>query len=210
MQAMVATILWVFLFPHEGWIVSIDLLSFSHPDPSSGTSTVPMIDNPQPDIVNIGVCLCPALMGTFDYLPLFDDVKFISAVPDQPKAKIFQVSLFHMTYFNDPWTLPSPSSTMEGKGHHGMAMPLFAVEVAYSIVQQASAYLDPTSPQELDLVFKPTWAQGLLATTDSLELVLPSNEAILEALTSPNKPWDDLHHISYFLSELGRIEVGEF
>jgi hypothetical protein len=41
-------------------------------------------------------------------------------------------------------------------------------------------------------------------------LVLPSDEAILEALTSPNRPWDDLHHRSYFLPELRRIEVGEF
>jgi hypothetical protein len=33
---------------------------------------------------------------------------------------------------------------------------------------------------------------------------------ILEALTGPDKPWDDLHQRSYFLPELGRIEVGEF
>jgi hypothetical protein len=49
--------------------VTIDQLSFSRPDPSSGVSTVPMIDNPQPDIVNVGVGLCPPLMGTFDYPP---------------------------------------------------------------------------------------------------------------------------------------------
>jgi hypothetical protein len=67
MQAMVATIFWVLLFPHEVWIVTIDQLSFSCPDPSSGVSKVPMIDNPQLDIVNIGVGLCPHLMGIFDY-----------------------------------------------------------------------------------------------------------------------------------------------
>jgi hypothetical protein len=33
---------------------------------------------------------------------------------------------------------------------------------------------------------------------------------ILKALTGPDKPWDDLHHRSYFLSELRRIEAGEF
>jgi hypothetical protein len=33
---------------------------------------------------------------------------------------------------------------------------------------------------------------------------------ILEALTGPDRPWDDLHHRSYFLPELRRIEVGEF
>jgi hypothetical protein len=39
---------------------------------------------------------------------------------------------------------------------------------------------------------------------------LPSDEAIIEAMTSPDKPWDDLHHRSYFLPELSRIEAGEF
>jgi hypothetical protein len=53
-------------------------------------------------------------------------------------------------------------------------------------------------------------AQGSLANTDSLDLVLPSNEAAIEAMTSPNKPWDDLHHRSYFLPKLSRIEAGEF
>jgi hypothetical protein len=37
--------------------VTVDQLSFSRPDPSSGVSTVPMIDNPQPNIVNVGVGL---------------------------------------------------------------------------------------------------------------------------------------------------------
>jgi hypothetical protein len=117
MHAVVATVFWVLLFPHEGRIMTIDQLSFSRPDPSSGASTVPMIDNPQPDIVNVGVGLCPPLMGTFDYPPPSNDVKMISVVPDQPKAEIFQVSSFCTTYFNDLWTLPSPSTTMEGTGH---------------------------------------------------------------------------------------------
>jgi hypothetical protein len=121
MQVVVATVFQVLLFPQEDRIVTIDQLSFSHPDPSSGASMVPMINNPQPDIVNIGVGLCPPLMGTFIYPPPPDDIKFVS---NQPKVEIFQVSSFRMTYFHDPWTLPSPSSTMEGTGHHGMAMPL--------------------------------------------------------------------------------------
>jgi hypothetical protein len=47
MQAVVATVFRVLLFPHEGRIVTIDQLSFSRPDPALGASTVPMIDNPQ-------------------------------------------------------------------------------------------------------------------------------------------------------------------
>jgi hypothetical protein len=39
---------------------------------------------------------------------------------------------------------------------------------------------------------------------------LPSDEAVIEEMTSPNKPWDDLHHRSYFLPDLSRIEAGDF
>ena len=62
--------------------MTIDQLSFSRLDPSSGVSMVPMIDNPQPGIVNVGVGLCPPLMGTFDYPSPSGDVKFISTIPD--------------------------------------------------------------------------------------------------------------------------------
>jgi hypothetical protein len=50
-------------------------------------------------------------------------------------------------------------------------------------------------------------AQGSLTDIDYLDLVFPSNEEIIEAMTSPDKPWDDLHHRSYFLPELRRIEA---
>jgi hypothetical protein len=77
MQALVATVFRVLLFPHEGQIVTIDKFSFSRPDPALGESMVPMIDNPQAGVVNVGVGLCPYLMGTFDYPPPHGDVKFI-------------------------------------------------------------------------------------------------------------------------------------
>jgi hypothetical protein len=105
MQAMVATVFWVLLFPHEGRIVTIDQFSFSRFDPALGASTVPMIYNPQPGVINVGVSLCPSLMGTFDYPPLHNNIKFIS---NHHKVEIFQVSSFHTTYFEDPWILPSP------------------------------------------------------------------------------------------------------
>jgi hypothetical protein len=105
MQAVVATVFRVLLFPPEGRIVTINQFPFSRSDPSLGASTVAMIDNPQPGIVNIGVGLCPYLMGTFDYPPPQGNVKFISK---HHKVEIFQVSSFHTTCINDPWILPSP------------------------------------------------------------------------------------------------------
>jgi hypothetical protein len=99
---------------------------------------------------------------------------------------------------------------MEGTGHHGMAMLLSMIEVAYSIVQKASTDPDMTLAQELDPFLEPIWDQGFLVNTNSLYLILPLDEVIIEAITSPNKPWDDLRHRSYFLPELRRIEEGEF
>ena len=99
---------------------------------------------------------------------------------------------------------------MEGTENHGMDMPLSAIEVAYSIIQRASAYPNPTPAQELDLVLEPIWAQGSLADTDYVDLVFPLDEAIIEAMTSLDRLWDDLHHRSYFLPELRWIESREF
>jgi len=45
---------------------------------------------------------------------------------------------------------------------------------------------------------------------DFLDIFFPSNEALLEAVTCPDRPWDDLHHLSYFLAKLHRVEHGEF
>jgi hypothetical protein len=185
MQAMVATVFRVLLFPHEDQIVTIDKLYFSRPNPSLGVSAVLMIDNPQLGIVNVGVGLCPYLMGTFGYLPPQGDVKFIS---DHHKVEIFQVLSFRTTYFNDPWILPSPSATMDGTGHLGMSMPLSTAEIAYSLVQQASANIDPTLAQELDPLLQPIWAQVSLANTDLLDLVLPSDKEVIKVMTSLNKP----------------------
>jgi hypothetical protein len=132
MQAMVATFFRVFSFPHEGRRVTIDQLSFSRPDPALGASTISTIDNTQPSVVNVGVGLCLSLMGTFDFPPPHNDIKFIS---NHHKVKSFQVSSFHMNYFEDPWILPSPSAMMDETGHSGMSMPLSTTEVAYSLVQ---------------------------------------------------------------------------
>jgi hypothetical protein len=99
---------------------------------------------------------------------------------------------------------------MEGTGHTGMAIPLSTKKVLYSIFQQALTDPDLTPTHELDPFLEPIWSQGSLVTTDPLELVFPSDEAIIEAFTSPDRPWDDLHHRSYFLPELIIIQVGEF
>jgi hypothetical protein len=44
---------------------------------------------------------------------------------------------------------------MDEIGHPGMSMPLSTVEVAYSLVQQASANTNLTPAQELDPLLEP-------------------------------------------------------
>jgi hypothetical protein len=149
-------------------------------------------------------------MGTFDYLPPMNDVNFILVVSDQLKVVIFQFASFQISYFNDPWNLPSPSASMEWVGHPGMAMSLSIIEVAYNIVQETSVNPDLDPPQELDLMLEPIWGLESLANHDPLELVFPSDEVTMGEITRLHRPWDDLHHKYYFLPEMRRIEIGEF
>ena len=40
----------------------------------------------------------------------------------------------------------------------------------------------------------------------SLIVFFPSDEAIIEAMSRVEPPWEELHHRSYFLPELDRME----
>jgi hypothetical protein len=63
---------------------------------------------------------------------------------------------------------------------------------------------------EEDTVLKPVWATLLSCSHDYLDETFPLDEAIIEAMNGSNKPWDDMHHCSYFLPEVARIEQDEF
>ena len=56
----------------------------------------------------------------------------------------------------------------------------------------------------------PAWAENSLHSIDCLDTILPSDEAILEAMSGRDKICEDIHHRSYFLLELSRIENQEF
>ena len=47
-------------------------------------------------------------------------------------------------------------------------------------------------------------------THDFLDDVFPLDEAIIEAISGVEPPWEELHHRSYFLSDLDRMEHEEF
>ena len=64
--------------------------------------------------------------------------------------------------------------------------------------------------EDLKEVYSPAWVEKSLHSTEYLDMVLPSNESILESMCGHGKICEDLHHRSYFLLELSRIENQEF
>jgi hypothetical protein len=84
---------------------------------------------------------------------------------------------FCTSYFYDPWTLPSPTSSCEGQSHVGMAMPLSVTKIGYQVVLDSSADPDPvTSPtNEEDPILRPVWATSFSCLHDCLDETLLSD-----------------------------------
>jgi hypothetical protein len=147
-------------------------------------------------------------MGTFDFTTSSHHVYAMSSRPVSTGRSI----PFCTSYFSDPWNLPSPTSSCEGQLHNGMAMPLSTTKITYQAVLDSSA--DPdlvTSPTDEEYpVLRPMWDTLLSCSHDFLDETLPSDKAIIEAMNGSDKPWDDMHHRSYFLPELERIKQDDF
>ena len=56
--------------------------------------------------------------------------------------------------------------------------------------------------EEEDPYVLPAWAVESSHAHDYLDSVFPSGEAIIEAMSGVEPPWEELHHRSYFLPEL--------
>ena len=56
----------------------------------------------------------------------------------------------------------------------------------------------------------PAWEVESSHSHDCLDDVFSSDEAILEVMSGIEKPWEDLHHRSYFLPKLDRVECDDF
>jgi hypothetical protein len=93
-----------------------------------------------------------------------------------------------------------------------MAMPLSAMKIAYK--KFLDSFVDPDPATSLtdkeDPVLRPVWAASFSCSHDFLDDTFPSNEAIIEAMNGSDRPWDDMHHRSYFLPQLERIEQDGF
>jgi hypothetical protein len=207
-NAMVISVSFFFhilCFPHQGDIVTMDRLSFAYSSPNAYVGpSIPVIKNSQPTTENIGIRMYSYLMGTFDFSALIHHVYAMSSRPASTRRSI----PFRTSYFSDPWTLPSPTALGEGKLHAGKTMPLSEVKIMYQVVLNSFVDLEPvTSPtHKEDLVLELVWATLSSYPHDCLHGTFPSDEAILEAMNGSERPWDDMHHRSYFLPSLERIE----
>jgi hypothetical protein len=108
--------------------------------------------------------------------------------------------------------LPSPCELVEGRTHFGMDTPLFAAEVSYQTIQQATTDSDknPLRTEEDNHNPEPVWAQNSSNSQDYLDTVMPSDEAIIKAMNEFKRPWEDIHHRSYFLLEISCVKGKEF
>jgi hypothetical protein len=104
----------------------------------------------------------------------------MSSRPDSTRRSIH----FQTSYFSDPWTLPSPTSSDEGQLHAGMDMPLSTSEIAYQSIINSSIDPNPGTSQidEEDLVLRSIWATSLSCSQYFLDETLPSDEAILKSM----------------------------
>ena len=86
-------------------------------------------------------------------------------------------------------------------------MPLSTIEVSYQAIFDAIDYSITTPPvsEESDEAHLPSWAENSTYSYDCLDMVFPSDEAILEAMIGPENICEGLHHKYFFLPELSKI-----
>jgi len=209
MISIVSSVFRTLCFPHDGKIVMIDPLSFVYASPSAFVGpSIPVVDNSQPTTENIGVRMYSSLMGTFDFMAPIHHIYAMSSRPVLSERSI----PFYTSYSNDPWNLPSSTASCEGQSKYGMAIPLSVVEIVYQFVLDSFVDPDPIDPQtnEEDHVLEPVCSTLSSCSHDFLDDTFPSDKSIIEAMNGSEKPWDDMHHRSYFLPDLSRIKQDDF
>ena len=64
--------------------------------------------------------------------------------------------------------------------------------------------------EEEDPYVLPAWVVDSSHLHDFFDDVFPSDEAILEAMSGVEQPWEELHHRSYFIPKIDCMECDEF
>jgi hypothetical protein len=178
MTIVVSSIFRTLCFPHDGKIMMLDHLSFVYASPNASVgSLILVVDNSQPTTDNIDFRMYSSLMDTFHFM---EPIHYVYAMSSRLVSSKRFIP-FRTSYFNNPSTLPSSTSSCECQSHAKMAMPLSTIEIVYQVVLHSSIYPDPiTLPtDEHDPVLKPMWATSLSFSHDCLDETLPSDEAII-------------------------------
>ena len=147
----------------------------------------------------------PSLMGTFSCLA---PVLMIGSSFDGASSSL-NLMYFRTSHMEDPWILPSLSPS---NGPAETDVPLPVVMTAYQVNLDYVAKPSPSSlrMEEEDPYVLPAWEVESSHAHDCLDSFFPSDEAIVEAMSGVEPPWEELHHISYFLPEFDRLEHEEF
>ena len=131
----------------------------------------------------------PSIMGTFSCPAL---VLMIGSSFRGASSSLNSVS-FRTTHMEDPWILPSPSTLSVPTKTN---VSLLATMVAYQENLDQVAEPSPSSSwtEEEDPYVLPAWAVESSHSHDCLDDCFPSDEAILEAMSGIEQPWEELHH----------------
>ena len=120
MDAITSSLFRIICFPHEWRIIIVDQLDYSPIDLNASTdSTILTLDNAKSPVENLGVGMYSSLMGTFDIPPPTIHINAISSSRAPIRREFFRTH-----YFLDPWTLPSPTSTLAKGEWHFRCMQL--------------------------------------------------------------------------------------
>ena len=109
----------------------------------------------------------------------------------------------------DPWILPTPSTPSEPIV---MNVPLPATMIGYQANLECVAEPSPSSSwmEEEDPYVLLAWAMQSSHAHECLDTIFPLDEAIIEAMSGVEPPWEELHHRSYFLPKLDCLEREDF
>ena len=139
-----------------------------------------MITNSEGNQLNLGVGMYPSLMGSFN-LPPPSQSNPVFAISQIASGNESREIAFRTQYLNDSWTLPDLNVSTLGKGFTGMASPLSMAEIAYLDITTNHGK-NPPEKVEIDQYDSPTWSLNNRTNIDLIDLILPSDEAIMEAM----------------------------
>ena len=173
-------------------------------NPSSG-AFIPIIDHSQPTTKNVGVGMYPSIMVTFSCPVL---ILMIGSGLGKASTSLNSGS-FRTSHREDSWIIPSPSTSsipIEIDVSFPTTMVVFQANLDHVVEPiPSSLWTEDKDPYVL-----PACVVESSHSHDCLDDVFPSHESILVAISGIEQPWEELHHRSYFLPKLDRLECDDF